>query len=99
MPCKVTKVGDAVVIACSRRGTPERKVVVRYEAVLARTKKAVLLRAEADEGGRKAEDWWPLSQCPDLESGEAGAHAVGDGPDYFEAPEWLARQKGWRSTR
>ena len=99
MPCKVLKVGEATVIVCSRRSQPERKVVVDYEAVVARTKKAVLLRAAADDGGRQAEDWWPLSQCPDLESGEADAHAVGDGPDSLEAPEWLARQKGWRYTR
>lgn len=75
---------------CSRRSDPPRMVVVEYDLVLRRTEKAVLLRG-TDEAGRKAEDWWPTSQCPDL--AQEGVHDPGDGPDYFEAPEWLAREK------
>jgi hypothetical protein len=37
-----------------------------------------------------------VSQCPDL--GQDGAHDPGDGPDYFEAPEWLVDEKGWEGT-
>lgn len=98
MPCRFTDLGGGVVVvACSRRSAPSRMVAVEYELVLRRTAKAVLLRGK-DASGRTAEDWWPVSQCPDLESGEADAHAVGDGPDVFEAPEWLVREKGWPAT-
>lgn len=69
------------------------RLLVSYAEVRAVTEKAVLLFGE-DARGYDAEDWWPLSCCPDLEDAERG-----DGPGEFEAPEWLVREKGWAGVR